>query len=173
MRWLVLIMCCTVSMVHAGKVYVCKNGQGETLYSQTPCPQEYNNVEERQVETRPSSGGASGAQLDRMAREVSQNNSRIRLERELRRAEKRLQELQEERKQMVSKQSELASSIAGPNARNRAQAVVDEMKSSADRYNQQISQQRQKISDTKQRLSELNKAVSDIEAEPLNRDAAF
>ena len=151
--------------VNAGKVYVCKSAAGETLFSQTPCPSEYSVKEERQVDTSKPSRGASEAELQGMADELSRSNDRIRVQRDLKNAKKKLTDLQNERERMIKEKSELAKSLAGPNARNRAQAIVDEMKTGADRYNEQIRQQRENISGLEKRLSEINQASDSAKQE--------
>ena len=151
--------------VHAGKVYVCKSAAGETLFSQTPCPSEYSVKEERQVDTSKPSRGASEAELQGMADEFSRTNVRLRVQRDLTIARRTLTARQTDRERMIKEKPELAKSLAGPNARNRAQAIVDEMKTGADRYNEQIRQQRENISGLEKRLSEINQASDSAKQE--------
>lgn len=158
MRWAIITLCFWLPLANAGKVYVCKDGSGGTLYSQTPCPEAYQEKEQRAYES--SSAGTSGAtseDLKRMADDVSRNNQRIKAERDKGKAEARLNSLKMERDAMIKQQSELASSIGGVNARNRGQAVVDDMKSRAADYNKQIKAERDKIKNADERLKEANK----------------
>lgn len=155
MRWGTIALCFWLPFVNAGKVYVCEDSSGGTLYSQTPCPVAYQEKEQRAYEeTSGSSTGATSEDLKRMAHNVSKNNQRIKAERDKRKAEGRMEALSKERDAMLKERSELASSIAGVNARNRGQAVVDDMKSRAKEYEKKMGAEEQKIKNANKRLND-------------------
>jgi hypothetical protein len=57
---------------------------------------------------------------------------------------------------MINEQTDLASSIAGVNARNRGKAVVDNMMSRIEGYNKQMNAEKDKITHANERLKEAN-----------------
>ena len=155
MRWGIIALCFWLPFVNAGKVYVCKDSSGGTLFSQTPCPGTHQEKEQRAYDEAPSLGtGATADDLKRMADDVSKNNQRIKAERDKRKAEGRMEALSKERDAMLKERSELASSIAGVNARNRGQAVVDDMKSRAKEYEKKMDVEEQKIIHANKRLKD-------------------
>jgi flagellar biosynthesis chaperone FliJ len=95
-----------------------------------------------------------------MADDLTQSNAKIRLERDLKNAQKKLKELQDARQGNIRSQTDLAQSIAGPNSRNRSQAIIDDLRTQTDKYNEEIRQQRQKVADTQKRLSEMQASSS-------------
>lgn len=166
MRWGIIALCFWLPWANAGKVYTCKDGAGRTLYSQTPCPSAYSETEQRLYE--PSSaiqGGASTEDLKRMADDVANNNQRIKLERDKRNAERRLEKLRSEREAMVNEQAELALSLGGTNAKNRGQAIIDSMKDKNADYERKIQAERERVKNANERLKELDKTP---ESEPAS-----
>ncbi|PHR96607.1 MAG: hypothetical protein COA68_15035 [Oceanobacter sp.] len=158
MRWGIIALCFWLPLANAGKVYVCKDASGATLYSQTPCPETFQEKEQRSYDHEVSGGsaGASSDDLKRMAEDVSKNNQRIKAERDKRKAEARLEKIKKERDAMINEQTDLASSIAGVNARNRGKAVVDNMMSRIEGYNKQMNVEKDKINHANERLKEAN-----------------
>ncbi|MEC7545325.1 MAG: DUF4124 domain-containing protein [Pseudomonadota bacterium] len=159
MRWILGLLLGATVTAQAGTVYVCKSSDGGTLFSQTPCPTGYSG-EQRSIDAQRPSRGASEAELRQMADDLTQSNAKIRLERDLKNAQKKLKELQDARQGNIRSQTDLAQSIAGPNSRNRSQAIIDDLRTQTEKYNEEIRQQRQKVADTQKRLSEMQASSS-------------
>lgn len=157
MRWVLVLLIFTTVAAHASKVYVCKSSDGGTLFAQTPCPTGYSS-EQRKIDAPSSSGGASETELRKMADDLAQSNAKIRLERDLKNAQRKLKKLQDARQSNIRSQSDSAQSIAGPNSRNRSQAIIENLRTQTEKYDEKIRQQRQKITGIEKRLGELKES---------------
>jgi len=170
MRWALLFLCFWLPLANAGKVYVCKTESGQTLFSQVPCPAGYSDQAERNIEVdKPSTPpSAVSSQRQKMAQDLSNSNARIRAERDLKNAEKNLKELEAQREKMIREKTEQARSLGGQNARNRSQAIMDEMKREAEGYSQKIRNQRESMANARKQLDELNKQPEPPAENPAN-----
>lgn len=157
MRWTLLALCLPLTFAHAGKIYVCKDAQGNTLYSQTPCPEQYNTKEERTYEA--TALDESVAQ-DRavMADEVSRNNDRLQAERDIKNTEKAIRRLEKERDSMLEEQRRLADSLGGANARSRAEDIYKQAMKKQAEYDLKIEKQVEALKGAHSRLTESRKS---------------
>ena len=154
MRIPVILLALIAGSAHAGNVYVCKGAGGATLYSQMPCPQGTAEQEQRQfVDIAPSSD-SPGRDLSAMADDVANNNRRLEAERRIRNSERRLAQLQKERADLINNTGRLVGEIAGVNAANRGQAVIDDMERSKARLDQAIKREQDIISESRKALSQ-------------------
>jgi len=154
MRAVVLAALLLTNSAFATGVYVCKKSDGSVLYSQMPCPGSSQSEERRELDIRsPASSARSQPDLSAMAEEVASNNRRMEAERRLKSSERKIQALEEQRTEMVTRNTELANSIAGVNAANRSQAVIDKMNSEKARLDKAIDAEREKVNQARETLN--------------------
>ena len=146
-----------VPAAEAAQVYVCKDDRGRTLYSQNPCPEEYSDSSVKEVEIKPGlSFDDAYAKRSADAAAVSENNQRISLERMISKAGAAIESLKQERDQLIQEKQGLASSLGGPNARERGKAIIDDLNKSLQDYQNRINQQIQLQSNGQAQLDALN-----------------
>ena len=152
MRFCVLLSLFVSELALAGGVYVCKQADGSTLYSQMPCPSGSVTAEKKTIQATAPQSSFSTPDLDAMADDVANNNRRLEAERKIRSAERRLTKLEKERESIVSRGTELANSIAGVNAANRSQAVVDQMNAERKRVDEAINREKEVINSARESM---------------------
>lgn len=157
LRTLLVSTLLLVPAAEAAQVYVCKDDAGRTLYSQTPCPQQYSDRSVKNVEIEPGlSFEDSQAKRAEAAQSVSENNDRISLERMISKASETIERLTRERDALITEKQGLAASLGGPNAAQRGKAIIDDLNASLQDYQNRINQQIQMQTDGSARLESLN-----------------
>lgn len=140
----------------SGSYHICTDDKGRKLFSQTPCPKgQDSTVKEYKIQA-PAGGAAAQSMNGSMSYEaLRDSNRKYELQRLLKKNRQKLKKMEQEKDGKLRAMRENLLSTAGPNARNRASSLYDQLKQAQKQYANEIVQLKKTIHSQEQELEKL------------------
>jgi len=151
----------------SGSYFVCVDDKGKKLFSQSPCPDSHQQLQERDYAVESNGVGlientGGERQLSKnntLLKEMEANNRRLELNRKISQTSHRLDGLKADRDNRLSSMQTTLESIAGNNAHNRRAAVQQQIDSLSQSYDSKISRLESQLDDYNGELKRLLAAL--------------
>ncbi|MDP2546545.1 PspA/IM30 family protein [Oceanobacter sp. 4_MG-2023] len=156
-----------VQPLWAGEYYICTDAAGKKLFSQMPCPDHYPSEQAQSYEVPANTGALlspdAASAGDRQIsddnpglKNLTANNRRLVLQRQLAQAQKRLSQLSQQQTQALAALQQTRDGIAGTNAANRRQQLDDQINAQKEQYESQRQALTQRIEAYQSELNQLS-----------------
>ncbi len=140
----------------SGSNHICTDSKGRKLFSQTPCPKGQESALREYKIQEPAGGAAAQSMNGSMSYEaLRDSNRKYELQRLLKKNRAALKKLEQNKDSKLRAMRENLLSTAGPNARNRASSLYEQLKQAQKKYVEQMVQLKKTIHSQEQELHKL------------------